>query len=189
MRSWARPLGAALAVSLAFVTQGGAVRAAQEEIPPAHVAPRRDLRVTKVEIKKGAHTLRLLAGEAVVANYKVAIGPGGAGPKLREGDRVTPVGRYHVVSHAPSQFHVFLRLDYPNADDRARFAKLKREGTLDKRDTIGGDVGIHGAPAQLGWKKGHKEVDWTLGCIALDDDEIEEVASLVKDGTEVDIAD
>lgn len=148
-------------------------------------------RVTRVVIKKSEHKLELVAGDKRLRSYGVALGPGGAGPKLREGDRVTPVGRYHVTAHQPSQYKVFLRLDYPNAEDRKRFAALKQSGELPKEATIGGDIGIHGPPVKLATplKAGLKLFDWTLGCIALDEDEIDEVSRLVKDGTIVDIED
>jgi murein L,D-transpeptidase YafK len=155
--------------------------------PPSPTIPAKPASVTRVTIAKGTHTMELWAGETLVRRYQVAIGPGGAGPKLREGDKVTPTGRYHVQDGVPSQFHVFMRLDYPNADDWARFNKLKADGKLPKDARIGGDIGIHGAPA--GFKLGHKTVDWTLGCIAVDDDEIEEVDRLVPGGTVVDITD
>ena len=144
---------------------------------------------TKIVIKKNAHELALYSGETFIKKYAVAIGPGGPGFKHREGDKVTPVGRYHVVMHQPSQFHQFLRLDYPNAEDRARFARLQASGELPKEATIGGDIGIHGSPPQLGWKPIHKTVDWTLGCVAVDDAEIDEIGHLVADGTPVEITD
>ncbi|HEX7665955.1 MAG TPA: L,D-transpeptidase family protein [Polyangiaceae bacterium] len=145
--------------------------------------------VDRIVIKKGAHTMELFEGANVVGSYRVAIGPGGAGVKHQQGDNVTPVGRYHVVSRSPSRYHVFMRLDYPNASDRARFAKAVADGTLPKGAQIGGDIGIHGAPPQPEWKNLHKTVDWTAGCIAVDDDEIEKVAAAVDDGTIVDIED
>lgn len=145
------------------------------------------VRADRIVVKKHEHTITLMNGETVLFRTNVAIGPGGDGPKLREGDSVTPVGRYHVVSKGPSRFHVFLGLDYPNADDRARFARLKAERKLPKDARIGGDVGIHGAPPQ--WKLGHKLVDWTLGCVAVDDDEIEKIAKATPVGTLVDIED
>ena len=146
-------------------------------------------KATKILIKKNAHELTLYKNDVAMKTFKVAIGPGGQGFKHREGDKVTPVGHYHVIMHQPSQFHQFLRLDYPNAEDRSRFAKLQASGELPKEATIGGDIGIHGAPPQPQWKSIHKSVDWTLGCVAVDDAEIDEIGSLVADGTPVEIQD
>lgn len=163
--------------------------------PVANASPQK--RVTRVLVKKEEHTMQLLSSsgpggeEEVVASYKVAIGPGGAGPKKREGDMVTPVGRYHVTMRAPSKYKIFLRLDYPNAEDYKRFAALKQSGELPKDARIGGDIGIHGPPVSLPepQKSSLKEYDWTAGCIAVNDDEISEIARLVRDGTPVDIED
>jgi len=146
-------------------------------------------RATRILVRKTAHELVLYRGDAVVKRYQAAIGPGGVGVKHREGDKVTPVGHYHVTMHQPSQFHLFLRLDYPNADDRKRFAGLVASGQLPKEATVGSDIGIHGAPPQPEWKTTHKLVDWTLGCVAVDDGEIDEIGALVADGTPVDIED
>ncbi len=153
-------------------------------------------RVTRVLVRKGEHSMQLLAGdgkgkEEVVASYKIAIGPGGAGPKRREGDMTTPVGRYHVTMHQPSQYKTFLRLDYPTAADHRRFAMLKERGEIPKSARIGGDIGIHGPPVALDGitKTALKAFDWTAGCIAVDEDEISEIARLVPDGTIVDIED
>jgi murein L,D-transpeptidase YafK len=148
-------------------------------------------RITRVLVKKDAHTMTLFAGETSIKTYTVAIGPGGSGPKRKEGDMVTPVGRYHITMHQPSQYKIFLRLDYPTADDWSRFNKLKASGALPKEARIGGDIGIHGPPVRLpaDVRSKLKSVDWTAGCIALDEDEIEEVSKLVPDGTIVDIED
>lgn len=144
--------------------------------------------VTRVRIVKGQHLVQLYSGAEVVRSYSAAIGPGGVGYKHREGDKVTPVGHYHLAKAVPSQFHKFLRVDYPNAEDWKRFAALKADGTLPKDATIGGDIGLHGVGSKdlAGL---HKKSDWTLGCIALDDEEIDEIASRVKDGTRVIITD
>jgi murein L,D-transpeptidase YafK len=78
--------------------------------------------VTRVLIQKKEHRMKLLAADGMeVASYSVAIGPGGMGPKRKEGDMTTPVGRYHITMHQPSQYKIFLRLDYPTADDFKRF--------------------------------------------------------------------
>jgi len=146
-------------------------------------------KVTQIVIRKKDHELALLAGNDVVRRYRVALGPGSPGPKLREGDATTPTGRYHVTMHQPSQYRWFLRLDYPNAEDLKRFDALKRSGALPRDAKIGGDIGIHGPPVSAPdlLKLSYKLSDWTLGCIAVDDEEIQEIARLVKDGTDVTI--
>lgn len=147
----------------------------------------KNVTVDRVEIEKGAHTITLFAKEQVVFKTSVAIGPGGAGPKLREGDKVTPVGRYRIVSKGPSRFRTFMGIDYPNAEDRRRFAKLKAEGQLPKAATIGGDIGIHGPLPN--YEAMNKLADWTLGCIAVDPEEIDLIARITPVGTVVEIRD
>jgi len=148
--------------------------------------------VTRMHLTKSTHTLTLYDGDQVVAEFLASLGPGGPGFKRREGDNVTPVGKYHVLSHQPSQYRIFLRLDYPNADDRARFAALKASGELRPNARIGSDIGIHGTPqsheydAERGSFRG---VDWTAGCIAVQDDEIDRIAAWVPDGTVIEIED
>lgn len=145
-------------------------------------------RITEIRIDKSDHTLELRAGDRLMKRYKVAIGPGGSGPKLYEGDQRTPVGTYRVSSRIKGLFHRFLVVSYPNDEDRVRFAGLKREGKVPAGRGIGHSIGIHGVgSASLAGV--HKESDWTLGCIALDDDEIDEVARLVPDGTKIVITD
>jgi murein L,D-transpeptidase YafK len=143
--------------------------------------------ITRVHVKKSARTMQLFAGEALVASYAVAVGKGGAGPKKKEGDNVTPVGRYRVVKREPSHLRIFMRLDYPNADDRARFEELKRKGELPRNATIGGEIGIHGEPPEA---KPFKKAEYqSHGCVVLEDAEIDQVARAVPDGTPVDIED
>ena len=144
-------------------------------------------RVTRVYINKTAREMKLYDGDAVVVTYAVAIGKGGAGPKKREGDLVTPVGQYHVVKHVPSYLRIFMQLDYPNAVDHARFDELKKRGELPKNATIGGDIGIHGEPPEA---KPFKKAEYgSHGCVVLEDAEIDQVARMVPDGTPVEIED
>jgi murein L,D-transpeptidase YafK len=145
-------------------------------------------RVTEIRIKKGDHSLALVAGDAVVKSYSVAIGPGGAGPKQWEGDQKTPVGTYRVSGRIQGLFHRFLVVSYPNDEDRARYVELKKAGLVPPGAGVGHSIGIHGVGSKD--RAGvHKETDWTLGCIALDDDEIDEVARLAPDGTRIVITD
>ncbi len=144
-------------------------------------------KVTRVHVKKSTRTMDLFAGSELVATYAVAVGKGGAGPKRMEGDMVTPVGHYRVLKHMPSHLRIFLWIDYPNADDRARFEEAKKKGDLPKNASIGGDIGIHGEPPEA---KPFKKADYqSHGCVVLEDAEIDVVARMVPDGAAVDIED
>ena len=142
----------------------------------------------EIRIAKGAHRLELVADGTVVKTYRVAIGPGGSGPKLMEGDRVTPVGTYRILGRFKGLFHQFLSVSYPNDEDRRRHAELQKAGVVPPGVGVGFGIGIHGTGSKE-WNGVHKETDWPLGCIALDDAEIDEVAAWTRDGTRVVISD
>ena len=141
--------------------------------------------MTSVLIEQGPHRLHLVAADTVVKSYRVALGWGGPGPKQYEGDARTPIGTYRISGRLPtSPWHVFLAVSYPNLEDWHRYAKLKAERRVPMGAGIGFGIGIHGRGRNM--RDGeHKEQDWTLGCIALDNPEIEEVAALVRNGTTV----
>ncbi len=132
-------------------------------------------------ILKKDHVLELLAGGKVIRTYKVALGQGGLAPKEREGDGRTPEGHYVIdARYAASVYHRALHISYPNAEDRKRAAKL---GV-----SPGGAIMIHGLPNGKGWVgAAHRLYDWTLGCIAVTDQEIEEIWDLVPVGTPIEI--
>jgi len=134
-----------------------------------------------VLILKKDHLLELVAGGKVIRTYKVALGRGGLAPKQREGDARTPEGHYVIDSHnADSHYHRALHVSYPNAEDRARAARLAAPP--------GGAIMIHGLPNGMGWLgAAHRLYDWTLGCIAVTDEEIDEIWNLVPVGTPVEI--
>ncbi len=149
--------------------------------------PRRPV-VTEVRIDKSDHRLQLVAGDEVVKTYGVAIGAGGPGPKRFEGDMTTPVGTYRIQGRWKGLFHQFLTVSYPNDADRLRYEELRRKGAVPPGRGVGNGIGIHG----VGDKElsgVHKQTDWTAGCIALDDAEIDELSTLVRDGTRVVIVD
>ena len=125
--------------------------------------------------------MRLLDGAKVVKSYKVALGGHPEGAKDRQGDHKTPEGVYFVESKKPnSQFHKALHVSYPNEADRDRAHKLGLNP--------GGDIEIHGLGAKWGWVgAAHRETDWTDGCIAVTNQEIDEIYPLIKVGTTVEI--
>ncbi len=129
-------------------------------------------------------SLRLLivyAEGAAVRTYRVALGEQPLGPKRFQGDERTPEGLYRIDSRNPdSQYHLSLHVSYPNAVDRARAQLWGKEP--------GGDIMIHGLPVgdeSVGIE--HTQYDWTHGCIAVTDREIEELWRLVPVGTPIDL--
>jgi hypothetical protein len=103
------------------------------------------------------------------------------GTKLWEGDRRTPEGAYHIVAKHPSgRFRYFLRIDYPNDVDRVRFAELREDGKIPSRVREGGEIGIHGTDNPI---LNIGNVNWTTGCISIDNSDIVELARLLPIGT------
>ncbi|MGK3982977.1 L,D-transpeptidase family protein [Sorangium sp. So ce136] len=188
--------GAAAAVAASLVPGAPAAAALVPHAPPIAAvatpaaAAAASPRVTEIRIDKSDHTLDLVADGTIVRSYRVALGPGGSGPKLYEGDRRTPVGTYRVAGRIKGLFHQFLVVSYPNEEDRRRFAELRRRGEVPPGRGVGHGIGIHGVGgAQHAGAGVHKDTDWTLGCIALDDDEIDEVARRTPDGAKIVITD
>ena len=143
--------------------------------------PASKIQADRILIEKKAHRMTVYAGGKEIKHYKVAIGRGGMGKKMREGDKLTPEGLYRIDKRNPqSSYHLSLHLSYPNADDIAAAARAG--------ENPGGDIMIHGALNGFGWLgRLHTLFDWTLGCVAVTDKEIEELWTLVPDGIEVEI--
>ena len=143
--------------------------------------PQKPEKADSILILKKDHVMELLSRGKVIRTYKVALGQGGLAPKQREGDARTPEGHYMIdARYEHSAYHKALHVSYPNADDRKRAAKLGMPP--------GGAIMIHGLPNGKGWVGArHRLYDWTLGCIAVTDEEIDEVWNLVPIGTPVEI--
>jgi murein L,D-transpeptidase YafK len=145
-----------------------------ESLPPRTVADR-------IVVEKAARTLSLYRGGRLLKTYKIALGPNPTGHKQQEGDGRTPEGTYTIDSRKRnSAFHRALHISYPNAEDRRR---ARRRGV-----SPGGDIMIHGLPNGLGAiGKKHVLRDWTEGCIAVTNEEIEEIWRVVPNGTPIEI--
>jgi murein L,D-transpeptidase YafK len=143
-----------------------------------------------IRVSKKPHEMSLYDADGDrLATYPVSIGAGGMGRKMREGDRITPTGRYHVVKRGPdAKHHAFILLDYPNADDKKRFEEAKDSGEVGRYTGIGHAIGIHGG-GHSKWMGNDRVFDWTQGCVAVEDVEIDEIAAMVPDGATVDIED
>ncbi|HNB27700.1 MAG TPA: L,D-transpeptidase family protein [Alphaproteobacteria bacterium] len=135
--------------------------------------------VDRIVIEKSARRLSLQAGGETIKSYSIALGSAPVGHKQQEGDGRTPEGTYVISGRNPdSAFHRSLKISYPNAADRAAAAA--------RGVSPGGDIFIHGTP---NWwvLPGQPPGDWTRGCVAVTDTEIEEIWRLVADGTPVEI--
>lgn len=144
--------------------------------------------VDHLEVWKDEHELRAFSRGRLVRTYRVAIGGGEAGPKTHEGDRRTPEGRYTIDSrHRSQRFHRFLHISYPNGEDRERYRDARRAGAVPNGPGIGGVVGIHGESDRRGVRMFRNRIDWTLGCIAVSDEEVEELYGAVRAGASIEI--
>ncbi len=132
--------------------------------------------VTRVLIYKESRKMYLMHGKEVLKTYDVGLGFTPSGDKTVRGDGKTPEGDYRIDRRNPnSQFHLSLGISYPNAADVAYAHSIGQKP--------GGDIFIHGRP----WKYRKGGRDWTAGCVAVTNKEIEEAYSMVKIGTPVSI--
>lgn len=165
-----RPASVALAIVLVLYVQPHL--AAARALPQSAVADR-------VLVLKAKRKLLLLHGEEILKTYHVSLGGHPAGPKTREGDSKTPEGRYVLDWHnAQSDFYRSIHISYPNQADIARAA---RSGV-----PAGGDLFIHGQPNDYPGP-GKQPGDWTEGCIAVSNAEMDEIWRGVPDGTPIEI--
>ena len=135
----------------------------------------------RVLVLKKERTLQLLSGGTVIKSYKVALGGEPVGQKTRQGDHKTPEGVYVLdFRNSHSQFYKAIHISYPNARDRS----LARQ----KGVSAGGDVFVHGLPNGYGYVgAAHRLKDWTDGCIAVTNEEMDEIWAAVADGTPIEI--
>jgi murein L,D-transpeptidase YafK len=135
----------------------------------------------RVVVFKTERKLVLMRGEAVIRVYDVALGRYPKGHKVSDGDQRTPEGGYTLDYRLPrSAYHKAIHISYPNDEDTARAAALGL--------SPGGRIMIHGLPNQVSaWQVNHPKLDWTQGCIAVTNREMDEIWAAVDDGTPIEI--
>jgi murein L,D-transpeptidase YafK len=141
----------------------------------------RDAAADRVLVEKSARRLTLLKNGITLKTYRVALGRAPIGAKEYEGDQRTPEGIYSIDFHKPdSDYHLALHVSYPEQRDVDRAAA---QGL-----SAGSDIMIHGLPNGRGWiGRFHRRNDWTAGCVAVTDFEIEEIYRAVPDGTPIEL--
>lgn len=135
--------------------------------------------VTQVQVHKADRMMYLISGTRVLESYDIGLGFAPVGHKQVENDGRTPEGLYFIDRRNPnSSFHLSIGINYPNAADIAFAESIGKEP--------GGDIFIHGGPqAPADRARAKATPDWTWGCVAVTDRQIEEVYAMVRDGTPV----
>jgi L,D-peptidoglycan transpeptidase YkuD (ErfK/YbiS/YcfS/YnhG family) len=135
---------------------------------------------TAIVVLKENHRLDLYDRGRVVRSYRADMGYRSVNDKMRSGDAATPEGRYRIThKKAASTYYKALALDYPNAEDRERFAQMKRRGQIPRGVGPGNSIEIHG--------DGGRGKDWTRGCVAISNRDIDDLYRRVSVGTPVTI--
>lgn len=168
-----------IALGLFTLVMAGGVLAGERYRPRTPLPP--DVRADRILVLKSARRLILLKDGSELRSYKVALGRNPVGPKTRQGDGRTPEGLYRIDYRNPrSAYHLSLHISYPDARDRAA---ARKAGVAP-----GGAIMIHGIKNGMGWLGAfHRAADWTDGCIAVSDQEIEEIWRAVPNGTPIEI--
>ena len=131
--------------------------------------------VTQVVVKKGERTLYLVSGKTAIKSYQINLGNQPIGDKQYEGDGKTPEGLYFIDRFNPnSRYHLSVGISYPSAQDVAQAAALGLRP--------GGDIFIHGLGPE---GRALNKADWTAGCIAVNDEEIEEIFAMLQPGVPI----
>ena len=137
--------------------------------------------IDRILVEKSERKLSILRGGKVLKTYHVALGRNPIGAKEQEGDNKTPEGIYTIDYRNPkSEYHLALHISYPSAEDITRAAQ--------RGVNAGFDIMIHGLPnGQDRIGAAHRQKDWTAGCIAVTDEEIDELYRVTPDGTTIEI--
>lgn len=137
--------------------------------------------ITHVLVKKSERRMQIMDGDQVVKTYSIALGGSPEGHKQKEGDERTPEGNYVLDWRNPgSGYHRSIHVSYPNEADKAR--------AVSAGEDPGGMIMIHGQRNYFGWFSPLTQwFDWTNGCIAVSNAEMDEIWDLVKNGTPIEI--
>ncbi|MBN1895094.1 L,D-transpeptidase [bacterium] len=155
---------------------------AWREMADETVAWSRINRDAAILVDKLAHQCRIYRDGILAAEFPVELGANWMGHKRMRGDRATPEGRYRVMgkkSDCDTPYHKALQIDYPNREDLLRFEDDKQRGRLPRNADIGGSIEIHGG--------GGRKADWTNGCIALQNGDMDVLFEWARPGTPVTI--
>ncbi len=141
----------------------------------------------RILIDKSDYELSVFAADTLVKKYQVVFGGNPIDDKEKEGDKRTPEGVFGVRDKYPHRsWEKFIWIDYPNAESWKKFNKRKANGIIKDGETIGGEVGIHGVPKGMDHVIDEKQ-NWTLGCISMKNDDVNEIYPYITKKTKITI--
>lgn len=151
---------------------------------PKHIAQKNtplapDTKIDRLLVEKSERLMHAYFGDSLLKSYPISLGFSPEGHKQFEGDGKTPEGIYRINDRNPnSGYHLNLGVSYPNEQDR--------EYARSKGKSPGGDIKIHGLPNDKpNWGRAHLLKDWTHGCIAVTNEEMDELFHMVVDNAEI----
>ncbi|MGX8220301.1 L,D-transpeptidase family protein [Psychrobacter celer] len=174
-------LSLAMLVLLGVGLTGYKTLAAANHFDKGHQTDLANIEIDKVYVDKSKRVLKLLSGDRIIKTYHIALGDSPVGHKRQEGDERTPTGSYILdYKNENSSYYRSIHVSYPNAADKAQ---AKKRGV-----SAGGDIMIHGQKNGLGHLAAiTQQRDWTDGCIAVTNDEMDEIMSVYKAGMPIEI--
>lgn len=173
-------------VSSLFISAFGPLSSVKK-LPASKKKSTEPVGVVYVIIDKSDYELKVYDDKGWYASYPVVFGNKTLADKKMEGDRNTPEGNFKIVSkRIHDKWHRFLAIDYPNKESWEKFKRRKEKGEIPAGARIGGGIGIHGT-----WPNEDYQIDqyrnWTLGCISMKNEDVEEFYEYIPVGTKVTI--
>ncbi|MEA5487726.1 MULTISPECIES: L,D-transpeptidase family protein [Pseudanabaena] len=146
-----------------------------------------DKKAIAIVVEKSKYKLTVYYQNKPIKSYAIVLGGNPKDDKLRQGDKRTPEGLFRVKElYYHSEWSKFILLDYPTQDSWRKFSQAKIRGEVTAKDSIGGEIGIHGVEKGQDWLIDRK-INWTLGCVSLKNKDVEEIYSLLQRGTTIKI--
>ena len=163
-----------ISISAITYAKSGVNKTSKQAIPS-------DANVDKVYVDKSERVLKLLSGDRVIKTYHIALGDSPAGHKRQQGYERTPTGTYKLdYKNEKSSYYRSIHVSYPNASDKVQ---ARKRGV-----SPGGDIMIHGQKNGFGHLAAvTQKRDWTDGCIAVTNDEMDEIMSVYQAGMPIEI--
>jgi murein L,D-transpeptidase YafK len=147
--------------------------------PQSNIKLDKSVKIDSIVIEKSNRKMDVYSKGELLKTYKISLGRNPSGDKQFEGDKKTPEGEYFICDKNPkSAFHKNIGISYPNQQDIEEAKKIGKNP--------GGQIKIHGAKNGLSWiGRFHRTIDWTAGCIAVTDKEIDELYNAVQIGSPI----